>query len=114
MLNGLKNHGAVGVLFSCVDGLPGFRDAIQAIFPQAQIQQFIIHMLHNPLKYINYNDLREPVFGFKAAYNPPTEEMGKAGLETLKETWGKEYPYSIRNWKDNWEDLSLSFPFLVD
>ena len=97
MLNDLKNRGVQDVLFFCVDGLPGFRDAIQTVFPQAQIQRCIIHMLRNSFKYVNYSDLKKFASDFKAVYNASTEEMGKLELETLKGTWGKKYPYAIRN-----------------
>ena len=58
MLNDLKNRGVKDVLFFCVDGLPGFKEAIQAVYPQAEIQRCVIHMLRNSFKYVNYNDLR--------------------------------------------------------
>ena len=111
MLNDLKNRGVQDVLFFCVDGLPGFRDAIQTVFPQAQIQRCIIHMLRNSFKYVNYSDLKKFASDFKAVYNASTEEMGKLELETLKGTWGKKYPYAIRSWEDNWEDLSSFYEF---
>ena len=111
MLNDLKNRGVQDVLFFCVDGLPGFRDAIQTVFPQAQIQRCIIHMLRNSFKYVNYSDLKKFASDFKAVYNASTEEMGKLELETLKGTWGKKYPYAIRSWEDNWEDLSSFYQF---
>ena len=59
MLNDLKNRGVQDVLFFCVDGLPGFKDAIQAFSPQAQIQRCVIHMLRNSFKYVNYSDLKK-------------------------------------------------------
>ena len=65
MLNDLKNRGVQDVLFFCVDGLPGFKDAIQAVFPQAQIQRCVIHMLRNSFKYVNYNDLKKFSTDFK-------------------------------------------------
>ena len=65
MLNDLKNRGVQDVLFFCVDGLPGFKDAIQAVFPQAQIQRCVIHMLRNSFKYVNYSDLKKFSADFK-------------------------------------------------
>ncbi len=59
MLNDLKNRGVKDVLFFCVDGLPGFKEAIQAVYPQAEIQRCVIHMLRNSFKYVNYNDLKK-------------------------------------------------------
>ena len=114
MLNDLKNRGVQDVLFFCVDGLPGFREAIQNVFPQAQVQRCIIHMLRNSFKYVNYNDLKKFASDFKAVYNAPTEEVAKSELAALKEKWGKKYPYAISNWENNWEDLNSFFQFSGD
>ncbi len=111
MLNDLKNRGVKDVLFFCVDGLPGFREAIQAVCPQAQIQRCIIHMLRNSFQYVNYKDLKKFSSDFKAVYNAPTEEAALAGLDGVKETWGKKYPYAVSNWENNWEDVSPFFQF---
>ena len=108
MLNDLKNRGVQDVLFFCVDGLPGFKDAIQAVYPQAQIQRCVIHMLRNSFKYVNYNDLKKFSSDFKAVYNAPTE------LEAVKGKWGKKYPYAVSNWENNWEDVSSFFQFSGD
>lgn len=66
VLNDLKNCGVQDVLFFSVDGLPGFKEAIQAVYPQAQIQRCVVHMLRNSFKYINYNDLKKFASDFKA------------------------------------------------
>ena len=114
MLNDLKNRGVQDVLFFCVDGLPGFKDAIQAVYPQAQIQRCVIHMLRNSFKYVNYNDLKKFSSDFKAVYNAPTEAAALAELEAVKEKWGKKYPYAVSNWENNWEDVSSFFQFSGD
>ena len=112
MLNDLKNRGVKDVMFFCVDGLPGFKEAIQAVYPQAEIQRCVIHMLRNSFKYINYNDLKKFSTDFKAVYNAPTESAALSELDAVKEQWGKKYPYAISNWENNWEDVS-SFYFLT-
>lgn len=114
MLNDLKNRGIQDVLFFCVDGLPGFREAILNVFPQAQIQRCIIHMLRNSFKYVNYNDLKKFASDFKSVYNAPNEDTAKSELMALKEKWGKKYPYAISNWENNWEDLNSFFQFSGD
>ena len=114
MPNDLKNHGVKDGLSFCVDGLPGFNEAIQAVYPQAQIQRCVIHMLRNSFQYVNYKDLKKFSSDFKAVYNSPTEEAALAELEGIKETWGKKYPYAISNWENNWEDVSSFFQFSDD
>ena len=111
MLNDLKNRGIKDVLFFCVDGLAGFKEAIHAVFPDAQIQRCVIHMLRNSFKYVSYKDLKKFAADFKNVYNAPTESVALAELETVKETWGKKYPYAISNWENNWEDVSSFFQF---
>ena len=85
MLNDLKNRGVQDVLFFCVDGLSGFREAIGAVYPDAQIQRCVIHMLRNSFKYVNYSDLKEFSSDFKSVYHAPSEtsalsELGRCEL----------------------------------
>ncbi len=96
MLNDLKNRGVKGVLF-CVDGLPGFKEAIQAVYPQAEIQRCVIHMLRNSFKYVNYMDLKKFSSDFKEVYNASNEAAALSELENIKEKWGKKYPYAVSN-----------------
>lgn len=114
MLNDLKNRGVKDVLFFCVDGLPGFKEAIQAVFPQAQVQRCVIHMLRNSFKYVSYKDLKKFSSDFKAVYNAPNEAAARSELENIKEIWGKKYPYAISSWENNWEDVSAFFQFSDD
>lgn len=111
MLNDLKNRGVRDVLFFCVDGLPGFKEAIEAVYPQTEIQRCVIHMLRNSFKYINYNDLKKFASDFKAVYNAPNETAALAQLERIREQWGKKYPYAINNWGNNWQDVNSFFQF---
>ena len=111
MPNDLKNRGIKDVLFLCVDGLPEFKEAIQAVFPDAQIQRCIIHMLRNSFKYINYNDLKKFSSNFKNVYNAPNETAALAELETIKENWGRKSPYATSSWENNWEDVNSFFQF---
>ena len=114
MLNDLKNRGLRDVLFFCVDGLSGFKEAISAVYPQAQIQRCVIHVLRNSFKYVNYQDLKKFSSDFKAVYNAPTEQAALSELEAIKGKWGKKYPYAISNWEKNWEDVSSFFQFSDD
>ena len=111
MLNDLKNRGIKDVLFFCVDGLPGFKEAIQAVFPSAQVQRCVIHMLRNSFKYINYADLKKFSADFKNVYNAPNESIALDELVIVREKWGKKYPYAISNWENNWEDVNSFFQF---
>lgn len=111
MLTDLKNRGVEDVLFFCVDGLPGFKEAINAVFPQSEVQRCIVHMLRNSFKYINDNDRKKFASDFRKVYQASTEQNGLAALASLNEKWGKKYPYAISNWEENWPDLSAFFQF---
>ena len=114
MLNDLKNRGAEDMLFFCVDGLAGFKEAIEAVYPDAKIQRCVIHMLRNSFKYVNYSDLKKFSSDFKSVYNAPNESAARSELEKIKEKWGRKYPYAISNWENNWEDVSSFFQFSDD
>ena len=114
MLNDLKNRGVQDVLFFCVDGLTGFKEAIHAVFPNAEVQRCIIHMLRNSFKYVSYKDLKKFSSDFKAVYKAPTEEIALSELKALKDVWGKKYPYAISSWELNWDVVSPFFKFSED
>lgn len=114
MLNDLKNRGVKDVLFFCVDGLTGFKEANGTVYPQAQSQRCVIHMLRNSFKYVNYNDLKKFSSDFKTVYNAPNEEAALWELDAVREKRGKKYPYAIRNRENNREDVSSFFQFSDD
>ena len=114
MLNDLKNRGVRDVLFFCVDGLSGFREAIEAVYPNAQVQRCIIHMLRNSFKYVSYKDLKSFASDFKAIYKAPSEEAALKELEDVKEKWGRKYPFAINNWESNWDVIRPFFEFSDD
>ena len=102
------------VLFFCVDGLSGFKEAINSVYPKAEVQRCIIHMLRNSFKYVSYKDIKRFASDFKAVYKAPNEELALVELESLKDKWGKKYPYAISNWESNWDVVSPYFRFTDD
>ena len=111
MLNDLKNRGVQEILFFCVDGLAGFKEAISAVYPDAQIQRCVIHMMRNSFKYVNYSDLKQFSSDFKSVYNAPSETAALSELEKVREKWGKKYPYAVSNWENRKMSVpSSSFP----
>lgn len=114
MLNDLKNRGVKEVLFFCVDGLTGFKEAINAVYPDAEVQRCIIHMLRNSFKYVSYKDIKKFASDFKAVYKAPTEEAALSELEGVKEIWGKKYPYALSSWEQNWDVVRPFFQFSED
>jgi putative transposase len=111
VLNDLRNRGVEDVLVFCVDGLTGLEEAIEAVYPKAEVQRCIIHQLRNSFKYVSYKDLKEFTRDFKGVYTAPNEEAALERLYELKEKWGKEYPYAFRSWENNWDVISPFFKY---
>ena len=111
VLTELRNRGVQDILISCIDGLKGFPDAIQTIFPKTEIQLCVIHQIRNTLKYIASKDQKAFMQQLKTVYKAPTEEAAVENLNLLDETWGKRYSLAIKSWKQNWPNLSTFFKY---
>ncbi len=111
ILNELKNRGVNDILVFSVDGLTGIKEAIQSVYPQAEIHRCIIHQLRNSFKYIPYKNIKEFARDFKLVYTAVSEEEALSNLYELKEKWGKQYPFAFRSWETNWDVLSPFFKF---
>jgi len=111
VLNDLRNRGVGNVLVFSVDGLTGFTDAIDAVYPAAKVQRCIIHQIRSSTKYIPYKDRKAFTADLKLVYGAVSEEAALEKLIELKDRWGKKYPYAIKTWEDNWENLSTFFMF---
>ena len=108
VLTELKNRGVKDILIACVDGLNGFPEAINTVFPKAEIQLCVVHLIRNTLKYIVSKDTKPFLSDLKTVYTAPTEEAAKISLKKVEENWGKKYPMAIKVWQNNWE-YSASF-----
>lgn len=111
VLNDLKNRGVRDIYLFCVDGLTGFREAIEAVYPKSQIQRCIIHQIRSSTRYVSYKDIKELMRDLKAVYQAVTEDEALNGLVQFKEKWGKAYPSCVKSWEDNWDILSTFFAY---
>lgn len=111
ILNGLKNRGVEDILIACVDGLTGFPQAIEAVFPDTEIQQCIIHQIRNTTKFVSYKEPKPLMADLKRVYAAPTEEIALAELDGFDEKWSGKYPKIAKSWKDNWANLSTYFKY---
>ena len=109
--NDLKNRGVKEILIACMDGLKGLPQAIQTVFPSANIQTCIVHQIRNSIKYIASKDKKSFMKDLKEVYKAPTEELALAQLDKLKEIWGNSYGMVIDSWYKNWNNLSTFFDF---
>jgi transposase-like protein len=107
----LQNRGVEDVLIACVDGLSGFKEAIQSVFPKAEIQRCVIHQIRNSMKYVSWKDRKAFARDLRQVYQAPTREAGETALLELAATWGDKYAIAIRSWENNWDDLATMFQF---
>ncbi|WP_221892802.1 MULTISPECIES: IS256 family transposase [Cetobacterium] len=110
-LNELKSRGVEDILIACVDGLIGFANAIEAVYPQTQIQQCIIHQIRSSTQFVSYKDIKALIADLKLVYKATTEESALLNLELFDEKWGKKYPKIAISWKNNWSRLSTYFKY---
>ena len=111
VMNELKTRGVKTVYLFCVDGLTGFREAINAAFPKAGIQRCIIHQIRSSSKFVNWKDMKAFVADLKKIYGAVSEEEAHSHLMTFKATWGMKYPSGVKSWEDNWDILSTFFAY---
>ena len=111
ILNGLKNRGVQDILIACVDGLSGFPQAIEAVFPETEIQQCIIHQIRNTTRFVSYKDIKPLMTDLKRVYTAATEEIALVELDAFEEKWYSKYPRIAKSWRDNWANLSAYFKY---
>ena len=111
VMNDLKNRGIKDVYVFCVDGLTGFREAINAAFPKSQIQRCIIHQIRSSTRYVSYKDIKAVMADLKRVYQAINEDEAMNALREFKEKWAKTYPSLVRSWEENWDILSTFFAY---
>ena len=115
ILNELHNRGVQDILIAAVDGLTGFPEAINAVFPKTEVQLCIVHMVRNSLKFVPYKDRKVVAADLKAIYLSPDEESAAAMIEAFAEKWDAKYPMIARSWKARWPEVIpfLKFPMAI-
>ena len=111
IINGLKNRGVQDILIACVDGLNGFPQAIEAVYPKTEIQQCIIHQIRNTTNYVSYKDLKKLMADLKTVYAAPDEAAALEELESFGEKWNSKYPKIYKSWSEHWATLSTYFKY---
>lgn len=111
ILTELKNRGLEDILIVCIDGLKGFSEAIQTIYPKVEIQSCIIHQIRNSLKYVSSKDQKEFMNDLKNVYKAQTKDLAEEYLIKLSDKWENKYPLVIKSWDKNWEKLNTFFNY---
>jgi putative transposase len=112
---GVKSRSVEDVLIAIVDGLKGFPEAITAVFPQAQVQTCVVHLIRHSLAFVSYKDRKAVAAALKQIYKAKDADAGKAALEAFDEgAWGRKYPAIAQSWRRNWTEVIPFFAFPDD
>jgi putative transposase len=107
----LKNRGVQDIFIACVDGLKGFPEAIEAIYPNTQVQVCIVHLVRHSLFYVSHKDRKEIAADLKLIYQAPTLNEADYQLAKFADKWNTAYPMVVRSWQQNWSRVIPMFSF---
>src|SRR4051794_33795229 len=110
VLNDLHQRGVEDVLIACVDGLTGFPEAIEAVFPQAWVQTCIVHQIRSSMRWVSYNDRKKVAADLRPIYAAVNEDAAEHELAAFEAKWGGRYPMIAASWRQRWEYI---VPFLA-
>jgi len=107
----LKNRGLKDIFVACVDGLKGFAEAIETVYPDTQVQLSIVHMVRHSLNYVSWKQRKEVAADLKLIYSAPTLEQAELNLAQFEATWNASHPMIGKSWRNNWERIIPLFSF---
>jgi putative transposase len=111
VLTELKNRGVRDILIACVDGLKGFPEAIGNLFPKAEVQLCIVHMIRNSLRYVSWKERKAVARDLRSIYTAPTAEAAGEALETFAARWDGRFPSISQSWRARWENVIPFFAY---
>jgi putative transposase len=111
VISELKNRGVQDILIACCDGLKGFPQAIEAVFPRAVVQTCIVHMIRNSMRFVGWQQRKTVCAELRAVYAAPTAEAGLAELDAFEAKYAPRYPAIAASWRSNWEGVRPFFDF---
>jgi putative transposase len=114
VLTELQNRGVKDILIACVDGLKGFPEAINTVFPKTLVQLCIVHLVRNSVKYVPWKDYKAVTADLKLIYQSITEAEALLALEQFSARWDGKYPQISRSWRTHWHNLNTLFGYPED
>lgn len=111
VLTELKNRGIQEILIACIDGLKGFPEAIEAVYPDTQVQLCIVHMVRNSLRLVSWKDYKKVVAQLKTIYQAPTEALALEALNQFEMDWKDKYPLIAEQWHRHWTHINTMFNY---
>jgi putative transposase len=111
VFNEIKNRGVQDCFIACVDGLKGLPEAIESVFPDAQVQLCIVHQLRNSFKYVPWKDRKAVAKDLRAVYGAATLREAEHALDKFSDTWDAKYPAISPSWRSDWDRLTVFFDY---
>lgn len=111
VLSDLRSRGVEDIFIACIDNLKGFAEAIEASFPQTDVQLCVVHQVRNTMRFVPYKESGAVVKDMKQIYQAPNREASKSALDAFCSKWESKYPYSTKSWTSNWERLSNFYKY---
>jgi putative transposase len=114
VLTEIRNRGVMDIFIACVDGLKGFPDAIEAVYPSTQVQLCIVHMVRHSLNYVSWKQRRQVAADLRTIYTAPTATAAELALEEFGKKWDTSHPTISQVWRRNWERITPFFAFATE
>jgi putative transposase len=114
VFNDLKARSVQDVLIVCGDGLAGLRNAVESVFPQADVQLCVVHHIRNVTKFVSYKDRKLLCTAMRPIYTAPTSEAAELALDRFAQSWEARYPASVAAWRNHWNELTTFFKYPVE
>jgi transposase-like protein len=114
ILTDLKQRGVRDILICCVDGLKGFPEAVEAVFPQTVVQTCIVHLIRHSLKYVPRRGYDQVVRDLKPIYTATNVDSASEAPERFDQKWGKQLPPAVKAWRDSWKYVIPFMAFPAD
>ena len=114
VLTELQNRGVKDILIACVDGLKGFPEAIEAVYPDTRVQLCIVHQVRHSMKFVPWKDYKPVTADLKRIYQSATEEEAQQALDEFAQRWDDKYPQISKSWRNNWHNLNTLFDYPPD
>jgi putative transposase len=111
VLTELQNRGVEDILIACVDGLKGFPEAIETVYPKTQVQLCIIHLVRHSLRYVSWKERKAVAADLRAIYAAATAEAAEQALESFEKKWQGRFPSIARSWRSNWANIIPFFSY---
>ena len=111
ILTELRNRGVKDILIACVDGLKGFPEAIEAVYPSAQVQLCIVHLVRHSLNFVSWKQRKEMADDLKEIYSAPTVEQAETNLISFGKKWDQTHPRVSQSWQNNWQRIIPYFAY---